>query len=204
MMTQLFDRSRLSVLVKFLERLTSKWLKSLAISISISIFTCLLLSSPAIAGLEDDRYDGNVFVLYAGNGSLVPAKISLADSIKAKKPAMIVFYIDDSTDCKKYSTVVSQLQGYYGKAASFIPVTIDSIALDNKYPETEAGYYYGGTVPQTVIFDKNGKVSLNEVGVLSFEKVDDAMREVFDLLPRTDSVELKRRSFNEFNSELSK
>ena len=204
MMTQLFDRSRLSVLAKFLRHFTSQWLRSLTISISISIFTCLLLSSPAIAGLEDDRYDGNVFVLYAGNGSLVPAKISLADSIKAKKPAMIVFYIDDSTDCKKYSTVVSQLQGYYGKAASFIPVTIDSIALDNKYPETEAGYYYGGTVPQTVIFDKNGKVSLNEVGVLSFEKVDDAMREVFDLLPRTDSVELKRRSFNEFNSELSK
>lgn len=204
MITQLFDRSRLSVLAKFLKHFTSQWLRSLTISISISIFTCLLLSSPAIAGLEDDRYDGNVFVLYAGNGSLVPAKISLADSIKAKKPAMIVFYIDDSTDCKKYSTVVSQLQGYYGKAASFIPVTVDSIALDNKYPETEAGYYYGGTVPQTVIFDKNGKVSLNEVGVLSFEKVDDAMREVFDLLPRTDSVELKRRSFNEFNSELSK
>jgi hypothetical protein len=204
MMTQLLDRSMLPILIKLLESFTGKWLRLLTISISILIFTCLSLSSPAIAGLEDDKYDGNVFVLYAGNGSLVPAKISLADSIKAKKPALIVFYIDDSTDCKKYSTTVSQLQGYYGKAASFIPVTVDSLALDNKYPATEAGYYYGGTVPQTVLIDKNGKVSLNEVGVLSFEKVDDAMREVFELLPRKDSVELKRRSFNEFNSELSK
>ena len=202
-MTQSFDRSILSILIMLLS-LTNKWLKSLAIFTSIFIFTCLLLSAPAVAGLEDDKYDGNVFVLYAGNGSLVPAKISLADTIKAKKPALIVFYIDDSTDCKKYSTTVSQLQGYYGKAASFIPVTVDSLALDKKYPETEAGYYYGGTVPQTVIVDKNGKVSFNEAGVLSFEKVDDAMREVFELLPRTDSVELKRRSFNEFNSELTK
>jgi Thioredoxin-like domain len=196
----LSDRSIWPRLVK---SFANKWLKRLAIVTSILIFTCLL-SAPAYAGIEDDKYDGNVFVLYAGNGSLVPAKISLADSLKAKKPALIVFYVDDSTDCKKYSTTISQLQGYYGKAASFIPVTVDSLALDKKYPETEAGYYYGGTVPQTVVIDKNGKVQLNEAGLISFEKVDDAMRNVFDLLPRKDSVELKRRSFNEFNSELAK
>lgn len=178
--------------------------RSLAIFASIFVWLLLLLTQPALAGIEDDKYDGNVFVLYAGNGSLVPAKISLADSLKANKPALIVFYVDDSTDCKKYSTTISQLQGYYGKAASFIPVTVDSLALDKKYLETEAGYYYSGTVPQTVIVDKQGKVRLNEVGVISFEKVDDAMREVFDLLPRKNSVELKRRSFNEFNSELAK
>jgi hypothetical protein len=171
----------------------------------VLIMTCsYLLAHPALAGIEDDKYDGNVFVLYAGNGSLVPPKISLADSLKANKPALLVFYVDDSTDCKKYSTTISQLQGYYGKAASFIPVTVDSLDLDGKYAATEAGSYYGGMVPQTVIIDKQGKVRLNEVGILAFEKVDDAMREVFNLLPRKDSIELKRRSFNEFNSELSK
>ncbi|WP_295614951.1 thylakoid membrane photosystem I accumulation factor [Chamaesiphon sp. GL140_3_metabinner_50] len=199
----LLDRSDRSILTRLVKSLTNKWLKQLAIVTSILVFTWLL-SAPAFAGIEDDKYDGNVFVLYAGNGSLVPAKISLADSLRAKKPALIVFYVDDSTDCKKYSTTISQLQGYYGKAASFIPVTVDSLALDKKYPETEAGYYYGGTVPQTVVVDKNGKVQLNEAGLISFEKVDDAMRNVFDLLPRKDSVELKRRSFNEFNSELAK
>jgi hypothetical protein len=199
----LLDRSILSIWLRLLRSLAASWLKSVAIVAAILVFTCLL-ANPALAGIEDDKYDGNVFVLYAGNGSLVPAKISLADSLKANKPALIVFYIDDSTDCKKYSTTISQLQGYYGKAASFIPVTVDSLALDKKYPQTEAGYYYGGTVPQTVVVDKTGKVRLNEVGVISFEKVDDAMRDVFDLLPRKDSIELKRRSFNEFNSELSK
>jgi Thioredoxin-like domain len=172
---------------------------------AVLIFVCVYsLTYPAGAGIEDDKYDGNVFVLYAGNGSLVPAKISLADSLQAHKPALLVFYIDDSTDCKKYSTVISQLQGYYGKAASFIPVTVDSLDLDQKYPATAAESYYGGTVPQTVVIDKQGKVRLNQVGQISFEKMDDTLREVFDLLPRTDSIELKRRSFNEFNSELAK
>ncbi len=178
------------------------WRRSLVTA--ILIFGCsFLLAQPAIAGIDDDRYDGNVFVLYAGNGSLVPARISLADSLKAHKPAMLVFYVDDSSDCKKYSGVVSQLQAYYGKAASFIPVSVDSLALDTKYPNTEPGHYYTGTVPQTVIIDQTGKVRLNEAGQIPLEKVDDAFREVFDLLPRKESVALKRRSFNEYNSELA-
>lgn len=188
-------------------KVLSNFLKSLWRSIMtiFFVFTCsLFLTHPALAGIEDDKYDGNVFVLYAGNGSLVPPRTSLADSLKIKKPALIVFYVDDSSDCKKYSTTISQLQAPYGKAASIIPVTVDSLDLNRKYSSTEPGYYYQGEVPQTVIVDKEGKVRLNEVGQISYEKIDDTFREVFDLLPRTKSVELKRRSFNEFNSELSK
>lgn len=182
--------------------LRSAWRSLLTICI---IFACsLFLSIPALAGINDDKYDGNVFVLYAGNGSLVPPRTSLVDSLKIKKPALIVFYVDDSSDCKKYSTVVSQLQAPYGKAASLIPVTVDSLDLERKYSPTEPGYYYKGKVPQTVILDKEGKVRLDEVGQVAYEKIDDTFREVFDLLPRTESQELKRRSFNEFNSELSK
>ena len=55
-----------------------------------------------------------------------------------------------------------------------------------------------------MIIDKDGEVRLDETGQLSFEKIDDTLRQVFDLLPRKESVELKRRSFNEFNSELAK
>jgi hypothetical protein len=177
--------------------------KSLITTILVISFS-LLLTTPAWANIDDDKYDGNVFVLYAGNGSLVPARISLADSLKTKKPSYIVFYIDDSSDCKQYSGVMSQMQAYYGKAASFIPVTPDSLELDRKYNNTEEGYYYKGVVPQTVIIDGEGKVRLDEIGQVSFEKIDDTFREVFNLLPRTESVALKRRSFNEYNSELTK
>ena len=191
----------------YMPKILSNYLKSCWKSLitTILIIGCLAsFTQPAFAGIDDDRYDGNVFVLYAGNGSLVPARVSLADSLKAKKPAFLVFYIDDSSDCKKYAGVISQMQAYYGKAASFIPVTVDSLSLDQKYPNTEPGYYYKGTVPQMVIIDKEGKVRLDEAGQVPFEKLDDTFREVFNLLPRAESVALKQRSFNEYNSELAK
>ena len=172
----------------------------------IAAFGCLLLlgTQPALAGFNDDHFDGNVFVLYGGNASLVPARGTLADSLKAKKPALLVYYVDDSSDCKQYAIVVSNLQAFYGRAANLIPVNVDAIPLKATYTPEEPGYYYDGVVPQTVLIDKSGKVAFNEKGKVPFEKVDDAFREVFNLLPRTESVELKQRPINEFNTELSR
>lgn len=172
----------------------------------IAAFGCLLLlgTQPALAGFNDDHFDGNVFVLYGGNGSLVPARGTLADSLRAKKPALLVYYVDDSSDCKQYAIVVSNLQAFYGRAANLIPVNVDAIPLKATYTPEEPGYYYDGVVPQTVLIDKSGKVAFNEKGKVPFEKVDDAFREVFNLLPRTESVELKQRPINEFNTELSR
>lgn len=157
---------------------------------------------PALASLTDDRYEGNIFVLYGGNGSLVPAKTSLAASLTQKKPALLVFYLEDSRDCKQFAIVVSQLQAFYGRAASFVPVNVDTLRPDIAYPPTEPGYYYKGLVPQTVVIDQAGKVAFDAAGKVSFEQVDDVLREVFNLLPRSESVELKRRPVNEFSSEL--
>jgi hypothetical protein len=98
---------------------------------------------------------------------------------------------------------VSALQRPYGRAASFIPVNIDSLRLKSTYTPAEPGYYYEGLVPQTVLIDQKGKVVLNETGQLSYEQVDDVFRNVFDLLPRSESVELRRRMVNEFSTELT-
>lgn len=171
-----------------------------------ALFTCLLLlgTQPVMAGMNDDKFDGNIFVLYGGNGSLVPARVTLSESLKrGEKPSLLVFYLDDSSDCKEYATVVSTLQGPYGRAANFIPVNIDTLSPKSTYKPTESGYYYKGLAPQTVLIDQKGKVIFDEVGQVSYEKLDDTFREVFDLLPRSESIELKRRSVNEFNSELS-
>ncbi len=157
---------------------------------------------PATASLTDDRYDGNIFALYAGNGSLVPPRVTLAQSLAQQKPTLLVFYVDDSADCKQFASVISQLQGPYGRAANFIPVMADSIPKQDHYMATEPGYYFTGAVPQTVILDAAGTVRFNEVGMVSYEAIDDVMREIFNLLPRTESVELRRRPLNEVNSEL--
>ncbi len=45
---------------------------------------------------------------------------------------------------------------------------------------------------------------LNKKGQVPFEQVDDAFRQVFKLLPRSESAELKRRVVNEINTELAK
>lgn len=171
------------------------------------VLGCLfVLGMPsALAGIKDDNFDGNVFVLYGGNASLVPAKETLEKSLRQRDRAtVLVLYLDDSSDCKQYAPVVSRLQAFYGRATNIIPINVDTIPPKSSYAPTEAGYYYKGVVPQTVVFDRAGKVVLDKKGQIPYEQVDDTLREVFDLLPRSESLELKRRSVNEFSSELSK
>lgn len=177
--------------------------RCVALTLFACLFSCLWMASPVNASINDDHYDGSIFVVYAGNGSLIPPRETLAASLAEHKPTFLTFYVDDSRDCKEYALVVSQVQAYYGRAAEIIPIDVDAIAPKEKYAPNEPGYYYSGKLPQVVIFDKQGKVVLNKSGQVPFEEIDDRFRELFDLLPRTESVELKRRSFNEFNSELT-
>ena len=157
---------------------------------------------PAAASIDDDRLDGNIFVVYGGNGSLVPAKLTLNDSLQRKMPTILVYYLDDSRDCKQFTTVVNRLQEFYGRAANIIPISVDGIPIKDQYTPQEAGYYYKGIIPQTVVLNQEGKVIFDGQGQVKYEAVDTVLRKVFDLLPREASTELKRRSFNEFNTEL--
>jgi hypothetical protein len=188
----------------FLHDLFSGWQQQVSKLLLVAAVGFCLLVQPAFAGINDDLYDGNIFVIYAGNGSLVPSRQTLADALAQKKPAVLLFYIDDSSDCKQYAIVGSQIQAFYGRVTEIIPVDVDTIPVKSKYEPTEVGYYYSGGVPQVVILDQQGKVVLNKKGQVPYEEIDDQFRKVFDLLPRTESPELKRRSFNEFSSELSK
>ncbi|MBD2301289.1 thylakoid membrane photosystem I accumulation factor [Nostoc sp. FACHB-87] len=188
----------------FLQKRMADWRR--LISKCLLLLVCLLMFSiqPAYAGINDDNYDGNMFVVYAGNGSLVPPRQTLAQTLTEHKPAFLAFYVDDSSDCKKYAIVISRVQEFYGRVAEIIPIDVDTIPVKEKYDPTEPGYYYSGGVPQVVVFNQSGQVLLNKKGQVPFEEIDDKFREVFDLLPRAESVQLKRRSFNEFSSELAK
>ncbi|MGB7378002.1 MAG: thylakoid membrane photosystem I accumulation factor [Rivularia sp. (in: cyanobacteria)] len=178
------------------------WQRCLSFLILVS---CILLTSmqPALAAINDDSYEGNIFMVYAGNGSMVPAHATLAQALSEHKPIMLAFYVDDSRDCKQYAVVISRIQSSYGSVAEIIAVDVDRMSLEAKDSPTEPNYYYSGGVPQVVVFNQAGDVILNKKGQVPFEQIDDKFREVFDLLPRSESVELKRRSFNEFSSELS-
>ncbi len=177
-------------------------LKRWVIGFVAVVLISTIAAAPAWAGLTDDRFDGDIFALYAGNGSLVPPKSTLADSMRQKKPVLLVFYTDDSSDCKQYSLVVSQTQAFYGRVINILAIRVDSLPVKDRFEPTEAGYYYKGFVPQTLIFDQAGKVVLNETGAIEYEKIDDEFRKIFDLLPRSESATLKRRVVNEINTEL--
>jgi thiol-disulfide isomerase/thioredoxin len=171
----------------------------------LTLIFCLFITivQPAIAGINDDKYDGNIFVVYAGNGSLVPPAQTLSQTLAAHKPAILAFYVENSSDCKQYAIVISQIQAFYGRAAEIIPINVDAITNQKSYKSTEPGYYYSGGVPQIVVFDQSGKVVFNQKGQVPYEDIDDKLRQVFDLLPRTESAKLQRRSFNELSSELA-
>ena len=53
----------------------------------------LFLVAPVQAVLNDDAYDGNIYALYAGNGSLVPPANSLADAMAEGRTAVIIYYL---------------------------------------------------------------------------------------------------------------
>ncbi|MEB3225731.1 MAG: thylakoid membrane photosystem I accumulation factor [Synechococcus sp.] len=167
----------------------------------ILITTLSFCVTPAWAGLTDDRYDGNVFVLYAGNGSLVPPRLSLKESRARELPTMLVFYADDSSDSKRFAPIVSEIQSYYEKVISIIPVAIDAIPSQKSYAKDEVGYYYSGKIPQTVILDAKGKIVFDEVGQSDFNDIDNTFRKLFDL-PLREGENLKKpiQSFNEYNA----
>jgi thiol:disulfide interchange protein len=185
----------------------NQWRRLWAMVLSVVVIilgVTVVQVSPAIAILTDDRFDGDIFTLYAGNGSLVPPKVTLAQAFQRQKPILLAFYIDDSSDCKQYAPVLSQLQGFYGRVSDFVILRVDAVPQKAAYTPTDAGYYYKDAVPQTVLFDATGKMVFNEVGSLPFERIDDEFRKVFALLPRSESIALKRRAVNEINTELVK
>ena len=177
------------------------WLLGTAIAVLLSLSIGVMSAS---AVLEDDRYDGDIFALYAGNGGIVPPRSTLQNSLKAGKPTVVVFYLDDSKDCKTYALTVSRIQEFYGRAMDISAIRVDSLPVKETYEPNEAGYYYRGFVPQTVIFDSAGKVRFDELGNTDYEKIDDALRSVFSLEPRDKSEVLTRRRLNDVNIEITK
>ncbi|WP_210437093.1 thylakoid membrane photosystem I accumulation factor [Oxynema aestuarii] len=176
----------------------------LSAAIAIAVLLWFAGAPSARASLNDDRFDGNIYALYGGNGSLVPPKVTFRQALKRDdKATLVVFYLDDSRDCKQFASVVSQLQAYYGRAADILPLNVDAITTEGSFTPNDAGYYYEGVVPQTVVFDQSGKKVYSGLGQVDFGEVDRVLRKLYNLVPRDESQELKKRSFNEFNSELA-
>ncbi|MEH2422082.1 MAG: thylakoid membrane photosystem I accumulation factor [Nostoc sp.] len=188
----------------FLHKQITDWRRWLSKCLLLLVSLFIISIQPAYAGLNNDLYDGNIFVVYAGNGSLVPPRQTLTQTLAEHKPVFLAFYVDDSSDSKRYAISISRVQEFYGRVVEIMPINVDNIPPKQTYDPREPGYYYSGGVPQVVVFNKSGEVVLNKKGQVPFEEIDDEFRKIFNLLPRTETAQLKRRAFNEFSSELAK
>ncbi len=162
----------------------------------------LLLAAPLHAARDTDSYDGNIFPIYAGNGSLVPPSTTVAEALRKKRTSVIIFYLDDSSTSKAFAPVVSGLKLLWGSSIDLIPLTTDSLQNRPSTNPKEPSYYWHGKIPQVVVLDGSGKVELDEEGQVSIEKINKAISKATGLDEPSFSITIK--SFNEYNSEPEK
>ena len=168
-----------------------------------SIIIILIISvNPVYSARDTDSYDGNIFPIYAGNGSLVPPPSTLSESIKNERTSVLVFYLDDSSTSKQFAPVVSGIKLLWSSSVDLIPLSIDELDNDDEKTFTDPGYYWHGKIPQVVILDGKGNILLDKEGQVSFEEINDAITKGTGL--KKPNFDLTVKSFNEYNSEPSK
>ena len=173
----------------------------------LRIFSSLLILfilyvNPVSSARDTNSYDGNIFPIYAGNGSLVPPQSTLSESLKNERTSVLVFYLDDSSTSKEFAPVVSGIKLLWSSSVDLIPISIDEIDNEETKTITEAGFYWHGKIPQLVIIDGKGNVLLDKEGQVSFDDINEAITKGTGL--KKPNFDLTVKSFNEYNSEPSK
>jgi hypothetical protein len=162
-----------------------------------------LLAWPATAraSLENDRYDGNIFALYAGNGSLVPPRLSLAEAMDKHRVSVLVFYLDDSAVSKRFAGVVSELQRVWGGAVELLPLVTDPLQGRADTGPTDPLHYWQGSIPEVVVIDSTGRVVFRGAGQVELAGLHRALSQATGIpLPPNLAEEGAGVSFNELNA----
>ena len=167
-----------------------------------SLILFLISASPVFSARDTDSYDGNIYPIYAGNGSLVPPPSTLSESLKNERTSVLVFYLDDSATSKQFAPVVSGIKLLWSSSVDLIPLSIDELDNNDKKTFEDPGYYWHGNIPQTVILDGKGNVLLDKEGQVSFDDINNAITKGTGL--EKPDFDLTVKSFNEYNSEPSK
>jgi len=158
--------------------------------------------APAQASLSNDRYDGNIYALYAGNGSLVPPRSTLAASRAEGRVAVLVFYLDDSAVSKQFAPVVSELQRLWGNQVDLIPLVTDPLQNRPSQGSTDPASYWKGLIPQVVVIDGEGKVRFDASGLVDVDQINAAISDATGIVLPPEAASRGTGSVNELNSEV--
>ena len=161
-----------------------------------------LWSPPAQASLTNNTYDGNIYALYAGNGSLVPPRSSLAQSLSDHRTTVVVYYLDDDAASKQFSAVVSELQRVWLNSIELIPLVTDPLQNRADAGPTDPAHYWSGSIPQVVVFNPEGQVIFDQQGAVDVDAINTAVSQATGIpLPEGGTSSITE-SFNELNSEV--
>jgi len=161
-----------------------------------------LLPAAALAARDTNSYDGNIYALYAGNGSLVPPRGSLAQAMADHRPIVLGFFLDDSAASKQYAIVYNELQRLWGRTAELILLPTDPLQNRAGQGPSDPASYWKGVIPQVVVFNADGQPVLDESGPVSIDAINAALTKVTGLKPQGDVTLSLNREVNELNSEI--
>ncbi len=170
--------------------------------VAISILLFFSLSFPANGSRETDSYDGNIFPIYAGNGSIVPPQTNLNESLKNERISILFFYLDDSSDSKALAPLISGLDLIWRNNIDIIALTTDELQNKNSKDKNQESYYWNGNIPQTVIIDGRGNIQFDQDGPIEIDEVNKVISKTLGLDSDINSFSIE--SFNEYNSQISK
>ena len=168
---------------------------------------CLLLAlglapAAAKAARDTNSYDGNIYALYAGNGSLVPPRSTLQQALAEHRPVVLGFFLDDSAASKQYAVVFNELQRLWGRTAELILLPTDPLQNRQGQGAGDPATYWKGLIPQVVVFNSEGQPVLDQSGPVSIDAINAALTEVTGLKPQGDVTFSLNREVNELNSEI--
>ena len=169
-------------------------------------FLCILINlypyNYAQASRNSDSYDGNIFPIYAGNGSIVPPQTTLRDSINNKRISILFFYLDDNSDSKALAPAISGLDLIWRNSIDIIALTTDELQNKNKEDPKEENFYWNGLIPQTLVLDEEGNIKYDKNGLIDIDQINKIISDIKGI--EYDESSFSIESFNEYNSRISK
>lgn len=177
----------------------ARWVRPNPFLLSLVLVGLLAWPSGASASLDNNRYDGNIFALYAGNGSLVPPRLTLAQALADHRVTVMVYYLDDSAVSKRFAGVVSELQRVWGNTIELLPLVTDPLQGRPDQGPTDPVHYWRGVIPQVVVLGREGQVVFEASGQVEIDTIHGALSRATGLPLPPSSSERRVASFNELN-----
>lgn len=175
--------------------------RALGIALAL-VLSWALPAAPAWAARDTNSYDGNIYALYAGNGSLVPPRSSLSEALADHRPVVLAYFLDDAAVSKQNAVVFNELQRLWGRSVELILVTTDPLQGRPDPGPGEPGHYWKGVIPQVLVFGHDGQPVFDATGPVDINAINAALTTVTGLKPQGDSKASVSREVNELNSEI--